>query len=311
MTKRVRVCSMIAAVAVSTALAFADDAAKTPIEAARQSIADLEWATAIKLYTPIRDSAAPASAEWSEATFCLATAYHQVQPPDSGTIGQADSLYKQLAEQSKDERYVARGLLGRGRILELQDYGGDKIDLDGARKFYEEVMTKYEGKPIAAEAALRAGASLVMAFDTPDFVKVRQGVDLIEKWVTAHPSDPMANIMWQYLGDSYFKPLGDYKNSLRCYEMVDKLGWADQGNQGVWYWRAAVMSEQKLKDYPSAIKYYTKIIKETPNSGKAYEALIALKRLGAPLPKAPLLEDQNTRAESVSAAPATQPEAQR
>ncbi len=314
MTQCARIClSLLAAVTVSSAVARAV-IAQSPLDAARQSIADFEWSNAIERYTPIQQAAAPGSAEWTEATFCLAVAHHHAQPPDKHSIKQADDLYTLVVEKSKDDRYAARALLARGRILELQDFGRDPIDLDGARRFYEQVMTRYAAQPIAAEAALRAGASLVMAYDAPEFVKVKQGIDLLEKWVAAHPTDPMATMFWQYLGDSYFEPLADYKNALRCYEQVDKLGWIDQGNQGAWYWRIAVMSERYLNDPASAAKYYTKIVKETPNSGKAYEALIALRRMGAPQPSAPRLEDQRTRGATAAAtptAPTTQPEARR
>lgn len=301
---------MLAALAVSTGVALAEPpAAPSAFDVARQSIADLDWANAIKLYEPLREQSTPGSAEWTEATFCLASAYHHVQPPAKNTIQRADDLYKEVAEKSQDQHYVARALLARGRIRELKDFDADPVDLDGAYAFYEQVMTRFAGQPIASEAALRAAASLVMAFDGPEFTKAKKGIALLEKWLADHPSDPLASLMWQYLGDTYYRTVADYKNMIRCYEMVDKLGWIDQGNQGAWYWRAAVVSERYLKDRDMAIKYYTKIVRETPNSGKAYEALIALKQLGAPMPSAPLLEDDLTRAPST--APTTQPEATR
>ena len=135
----------------------------------------------------------------------------------------------------------------------------------------------------------------MLEYDAPGFANVKQGIALLEKYATDHPGDPFASLMWQTAGDSYFMPLGDEKNSLRCYEVVDRLGWTDQGNQGPWYWRAARLAD-RLGENAIAIKYYTKIITETPNSGKGYAAVLALRKLGAPVPKSPLFDDPSPAA---------------
>jgi tetratricopeptide (TPR) repeat protein len=269
----------------------ADPAPSEALRAARQSLAELNWKQVINRYEPLQATAQKDTPEWREATFCLATGYQHVQPPDQDTIGRAESLYQEIVRDSKDVRYVTRSMMNLGRIAELRDYPGDKMDLDGARAKYLEVVEKYPNEPIASEATLRAGATLVMAYDAPSFEKAKQGIALLEKWLADHPKDPMASVMWEYTGNSYFQPLNDPKNAMRCWENCDRIGWIDPANQGPAFWRAAQVAERQLKEPKIAAKYYRKIILDTPTSGKAYQAALALQAMGEQVPVSPLLGD--------------------
>ncbi len=307
--KKLSICLILLSICHTPALASTDDA----FAAARQTLVELDWKSAIRLYTPLRDAAKPGSKEWNEATYCLATAYHHVQPPSYDTIQSALNNYQQVIDKASDPRFVARAMMNLGRVYELRDYPEDIVDMDKAREAYEQVVARFPGDPIAGEAALRAASTLVMAFDEPNYEKVKAGVAFLEKWLADHPNEELASVMWQYIGDAYFRPLQDYKNALQAYEKVDKLGWTDQGNQGPWYWRCAQLAERFL-DQPEpeiAAKYYAKIIIETPNSGKAYESMQALRRLNKPVPYSPLFAKfdptaQPTTQEAVTTQPATQ-----
>lgn len=303
------------------------DAEKSEWLNARKQIEDLSWSKAIDAYEPLREAAKPGSAEWTEATYALAACYHHVQPPNQGKIEQARTLYKEVIEKSTDDRYIARAMLSIGRIDEMRDYLDDQIDLSAARGWYMKAAERFKGQPIAGEAVLRAASTLIQAFDEPDYTQVKEGLALLEKFLAEHPNDPLASVMWQYAGDAYFKPLKDYKNMIRCYERVDQLGWVDKGNQGPWYWRAAQVAERYLNDHDVAAKYYRKIILETPTSGKAYESMEALKRLGRPVPETtifnrlpaakkpgearPTTRPSDTQSESAATQPTTQPTTQR
>jgi len=292
--KNLSICLILLSICFASRFAPAQD----DLAGARVSLAELEWRGAIRRYTAILETAKPGSAEWTEATYGLGISHHHVQPPSSETISAAMRQYQQIIDQASDQRYVARAMMNVGRVHELRDYSEDVVDLAKAREAYEKVVARFPNDPIAGEAVLRAASTLVMAFDEPNYEQVKSGITMLEKWLAAHPDDALASVMWQYIGDAYFRPLADYENALRAYENVDRLGWTDQGNQGPWYWRAAQLAERFLDKPDIAAKYYAKIIMETPNSGKAYESMESLRRLGKPVPSSPLFE---------TVAPSTQP----
>lgn len=283
-----------AAATARSAIADAGAGAGADADAGRTAIATLQWQDAVRIFTPLAAAAAPGTPEWTQATFCLAVAQNQLQPPSADTIGAAARLFQSIIDRSADPRYVARSMMNLGRIAELRDYSADVIDLPKARQYYAQVIEKFPNDPIASEAALRQGAAFIMEYDAPGFEKAKTGVARIEKWLAGHPGDALASVMWQTAGDAYFMPLDDWKNALRCYEKVDTIGWTDAGNQGASYWRCSQIAES-LKDTKTAVRYYTKIINETPNSGQGYAAVLALRRLGAPVPANPLFDDPATR----------------
>jgi hypothetical protein len=55
--------------------------------------------------------------------------------------------------------------------------------------------------------------------------------------------------------------------------------------ESIVWWRIARIAEEHLKDRDTAIAYYTKICVDAQTSGRAFEAQIALHRLGAPVPE--------------------------
>jgi tetratricopeptide (TPR) repeat protein len=278
------------------------------METAQAQLEAFAWDKAYESFKAVADAAPPKSEQWAQATFGAAVAISNSQPAASESAQTAARLYRQILAETPKSRFIPRSMMNLGRLKELRDFPGDNPDLDGAVELYQQVAAKWPNDPIAGEATLRAAAAMVQAYDVPDFVKVKQGVALLEQWLAGHPHDPLASIMWQYLGDTYFLPLGDtaknkgetdqmkayYVKSLACYGQTEKIGWTDAGNQGPILWRCAVISEI-VGNTPLAIRYYTQIVTDTPNSGKAYESQLALKRLGAPVPAIQIRRKSVTR----------------
>lgn len=277
-------------------------AAKDPWAEAKESLVTMSWNTAAADYAALRAGSETGSPKWVEATFCEAVARQHAQPASAGSIEAARKLFQDVIDTSKDDRFVARSILNLGRIAELVDYPEDRPDFDTALEQYQRVMQRWPDAPIGSEAALRAGAVQVMAFDAPDFVRVKAGIALLEQWLAKHPANPYAGIMWQYMGDSYFRPLSNYAKALTCYDKVDQIGWPDAGNQAAWYWRAGQIAERYVHDTPRAIHYYTALIEKTPSSGQAYAALQAIKRLGGRPPAASFLQPSAATTEPSGAA---------
>jgi tetratricopeptide (TPR) repeat protein len=257
------------------------------IAAATQEVAYINLEKARSLFAQARAVATAGTPAWDQAIFGEATCIWHQLPIQRENAAQAAELFKQLLARSPAGRFAPRAMMNLGRILELPDDRDDPVDLPGARAWYQRVIDTWPDDPIAGEATMRVAGTYLQTFD---HLEVERGVGLLRNWVTAHPADPLASIMWQYLADTYFFPLKKYQLALDAYEMVDSLGWTENGLQGPQYWRIAQMSERFLKNRGVAIKYYTKIINETPNSGKAYEAQLALRRLGAPVPEPPMMK---------------------
>ena len=244
----------------------------------------------------LEETVAP-SPEWQQATFLAAVCAQQVSPPTRAMIEEAGRLYRLLLEKTPDSKYAPRTMMNLGRIEELSDYYEDEVDLAAARHWYEKVVEGWPDRPVAGEATLRIAATHIQTYDDE---QVRTGAALLETWLAAHPDDPLASAMWQYLGDTYFFPLASYRQSLECYARADGIGFLEKGREGPVYWRMAAMADRHLADREEAVKYYTRIIERTPTSGKAYEAQLALARLGAPVPEIRIFQ---TRGKTASQEP--------
>jgi tetratricopeptide (TPR) repeat protein len=267
---------------IAMAAPSASGTAAEKIASATQEVAFVNLEKARDLYAEARAMSEPGSLDWQKALLGEATCIWHLLPIQRENADKAAQLFNELVRVSPRGPFAARALMNLGRILELPDDREDPVDLPGARAFYQKVFDGWANDPIAGEAALRIAGTYIQTYEE---TAVRKGVELLRTWVEAHPADGLASIMWQYLAETYFFPVQDYRRALEAYDKVDALGWTEKGFQGGTYWRIAQMSEQWLKDRDAAIKYYTKIIQEIPSSGKAYESQLALRRLGAPAPR--------------------------
>lgn len=259
---------------------------------AAEQLGMFTWERAHALYVQALAATVEGSPQWQEAAFGAAVCAHHVSPSGADGLDEAAKLYRRLAEPALNSRFAARSLMNLGRISELKDYDADVVDLNSARQRYAEVVERFPNDPIASEATLRLAGAHVQTFEKDQLAR---GIDILKRWLAAHPSDPLSSAMWQYVGDAYFF-LKDYRPSLDAYVKCDQIGWTDVGNQGPIYWRMAIVADRYLKDSKTAAVYYTKIIVETPYSGKAYESQLALKAMGLPAPEIKLFKASATTA---------------
>jgi tetratricopeptide (TPR) repeat protein len=208
-------------------------------------------------------------------------------PASQQTMADATRLFQLLLDKAPRSRFVPRAMMNLGRIAELVDYSGDVSDRDAARQWYSKAMEAARGTPLEGEATLRIAATYIQSYEKEPIAK---GLGLLRGYLQDHPRDPLASAMWQYMGETYFYPLQDYRSSLDCYKKADGLGLLEEGREGPIYWRMAVMADRYLHDRDTAIECYRKIIIKTPTSGKAYEAQLALKALGVEPPKIELFD---------------------
>ncbi len=248
-----------------------------------------EFEKSIPLFRILQQENKLGSSKWIEATFGLALSLHHKTPPTKEAIEEARKLYMVLADKYPDSPCASRALLNVGRIDELRDFYQDKINLDSARACYRKVAEKYSKDPIVSEAVLRLAQSYTNTFKKED---IAEGIKIMQDWIKGHPKDPLAGLMYLLMGDLNFYPLENYKAAVENYIRADELKSLEPGQEGYIYWRIAVLAHKKLNDKVTAVKFYTKIIKDTPTFSKGYQSQLALKELGAPVPQ--LLLSGNT-----------------
>lgn len=247
------------------------------LEQARTEAGYMQLEKALQLYSDVIQDAQVGSDEWVEANYGAATCLNHITPYEPERIRLAVNHYKQILEAAPNSKYAPRAMMNLGRIEELSDWYGDKIDLPKAREWYQKVRDGWPDDPIASEATLRVAGTHIQTFEKD---QVQKGVQILEEWLASHPDDALASAMWQYLADTYFYPLEDFGKSVQAYQKVDELGWMDSSIRGRMYWRTAVMADRHLNDRATAARFYRKIITDAPTSGKAYEAQERLRAMG-------------------------------
>jgi len=286
------------------------DGAPDPIREGWQYVRYYEFDRAEPYFREVLETAEANSDRWKEATFGLAVSLHHKRPPTASAIQEAAKLFRELAEKDPNEKFAPRALMNLARIHELRDYFQDVIELDKARAIYRKVIESYGDRPIVDEAVLRLAQSHINTFQTD---QVNQGVKVLTDWLAKHPENSLAGLMWVYLGDVYFYPLGDSARCVAAYVEADRRNSLEPGQEGVFYWRIANLADSKLNNRDLAIVYYTKLITEVPSQGKGYQSQLALKRLGVPEEQIPNLEwapKPKEREQMVRQAPTTQEVAQ-
>ena len=246
---------------------------------ARDAIASMEWKLAETRYADLAAASRRGTIDWTKATYAEAVAIQHGQPASKATIDRAAALFQSVIDSSADDRFIARSVMNLARFAELPDYPGDDIDLPGARRLYDRVKDRWPNDDIGSEAALRSGATLIMAFDAPAFEQVRAGVAQLRAWASQHPNNSYASVMWQYAGDTCFRTLNEPAQALDCYDAAARAGWADDTTLSALYWRCARIADQSLHDPRRAAAYYRALVAASPNARKASAATQEIARL--------------------------------
>lgn len=267
--------------AIVPALGASGTPHQDPMKQAWEYVQYYEFEKAIPLFRAVRSEGEVGSAKWIEATFGLAMSLQHRTPPDADSVREARGLYLDLADRCPKAACVPRAILNAARIDELRDYYQDVIDLKSARALYRRVIQDYPTDPIVSEAVLRLAQSYIITMKPEE---IQEGIKIIRDWLKDHPNDRLAGLMYLMLGDIYFAPLEQYDESVKAFIKADELKSLEPGQEGFIYWRIARLAHKKLNDRATAIKYYTKIITDTPTFAKGYESQLALKELGAPVP---------------------------
>ncbi len=239
---------------------------------------------ALPLFRQVANRTDKGAPQWVEARYGQALALRHKRPPGEETIGQAVKILSGLIEDYPDSKVAPYAMINLARIYEVRDYYQDPIRPGQAKKVYQRVIDEYdedEHELLIGEATLRLAQCYINSFERGD---IEKGISLMKSWIERHPEGLITGIMWAYLGDVYFYPLKDYKNSVEAYIRADEMDSLDPGTKGKYYWRVARLADEELNKRDIAIRYYKKLITDEPSYGKGYQSQLRLKEMGVEPP---------------------------
>jgi tetratricopeptide (TPR) repeat protein len=257
--------------------AQADTSPEERLQEASRNLASFNFSEAYRQFRPVTQAAQPGSVTWQKAMLGLAMSAQHITPANPVRIEEARQTYEQLASSASEPAIAAYAVIAMGRIAELRDFAGDPVDLDTARRFYQQAIDRWPDSETADEAALWLAGTYIQQY--ADAQQTRVGVRQLEAWLQRRPTNAFASAMWLYLGDAWFIRMNDRAKAVACYLKADELGIPVRATVGLLYWRLAVLAESLPDGLDTAIRYYQRIIQISPTSGRAFEAQQALERL--------------------------------
>ncbi|MEM1445071.1 MAG: hypothetical protein AAGF84_03390 [Planctomycetota bacterium] len=255
------------------------------IEDASRALASFNFGYAARTFASVQAELEPSDPLWERATLGWAMSMQYLDPPTAERIAASEALYRQVAEEASDPRFVARATLALGRLAELSDFRGDPPNHEAAAAFYRAVYENMPELPAADEALLRHAGLLAARFDAPE--SVRAARRLLENRLAEYGNNDYAALMHELLATiALFRK--EYSEAITHFRRADELGLVEPNLSARTWWLIARLSETQASDVDTGVAYYTRIILEAPYSGLAFEAQLALKRLKQAHPDRPI-----------------------
>lgn len=217
-----------------------------------------------------------------EVTFMYAMALWHLTPPTPEQVTEASRLFRTLAEAQPQTPWSREARLNLARVQMLRDYPDDPPQLAAAR---ETLRPLIEGEPVdhlTHEAALRYGESLCAGFENRE--NIEQGITFLESWLADYPDNPFAATMWEFVGEQYMGLPDKPAEAHDAFRQALELGPASSSNLARFLWRLARLADEDLNRPDLTVEYLLRILRETPRTGRVWEASQWLKRIKATEP---------------------------
>jgi tetratricopeptide (TPR) repeat protein len=193
---------------------------------------------------------------------------------------------KKIGENSKYTPFL-KSMLAECHFR-VNQFSGDKDELEKASKLWEEVQTKWP-ETLAAQDALifQVIAMTGDDYSTPQAAKY---AEKLEKWITAHSSlsennpkrgkssKALSSVMCAYLAD-YHCCRGDRKTQVEWLIKYCDFGATSYAAKADALFKIARTAEIKLKDAKLAVKYYHRFLKEIGSDSRRYLAQERIKAI--------------------------------
>lgn len=258
------------------ALAASSLAGDAGLQGAWKDVGYLDYRRALPQFEKLRKAAEPPSDAWCEATLGLALCLQQRQPDVKGEKDRAAELYDELIAASDGKSIQATALLLRGKLAQLIDYFGDKEDFDVAAGFYSRILRDWPESSCENEAAIYLAQTAIFRMEKK---VAAEAVDILKKWIAAHPHNPHVATQWLLVSLACRMPLEDNAAAVEASLKAVDAGLPEEMSVDTLYWRIATMAES-VGNKAVARDFYTRIIVEVQRSCYTYSAQQRIKEMG-------------------------------
>lgn len=202
--------------------------------------------------------------------------WHQT-PPNAGKVAEAEKVFRGLTEAAPESVIGKMSRLNLSRIAVLRDFPGDAQRIEEGRRLLEPLLEGDPANRLTHEAALRYAEAHGMEVENE--ASIRKGVEFLEDWLRRFPDNPFASAAWQFLSDQYQFSLKQPVDAHRSLRNAYKLGFVNPSAAGRYLWKLARLSSENMDRPDYTVEYLKAIIRETPTSGRVWEARRWLMRI--------------------------------
>lgn len=190
----------------------------------------------------------------------------------------AASFFRQAIEADPNGKLAAWSALALARVQHLVPVGREP-DYPKVRKAYQDVIDRYPGH-LAADEAFIYLQSTVAA--TMEVQASRQAVRDLEHFIETHPQSGFLNAAYALLAVCY-ETLNDPERRLAAEIRAIDTKEIDASNpkqENSWeYWKIATIADFEVGDFPTARRFYRRLIEEYPQDVRRFAAEHALERM--------------------------------
>lgn len=250
------------------------------LAAARDFMSSLNYNAAADVYRPILEDLPEADPHWPEAAFGYATSLWHRTPPGDGLVDEARQVFESIIAARPGSDWARAARLNIARIHMLRDFPGDAEDPAAAIPILEAIAAEAEGF-IRHEAMVRLVECHRMDFENRE--SLERARQLLTDWLAEHPANPLAALMWEQLGWMELLDFERPEAALAAFMEAEAIGFSDPSQGGLMLWRIAELARSAGR-IGEAVRFYQKVVREAPSSGRAFEAQRALREIRASVP---------------------------
>ncbi len=240
----------------------------------------LDYRQACIIFERLYAETKPESADWREITLGLALCLHQRQPDNKADKERAKQLYDKLIASSDGKSIQATALLLRGKLYQLNDYFGDKVNFKKAAEDYRRILRDWPESDCADEAALYLAQTSMYTMDKEATAK---SIVQLKQWMDTHPNSKYIASYWLLIALADRMPLKDQSAAVDASLKAIDAGLPKEMEKDVLYWRIATMA-QNIGKTQIAHDFYLRIIK-LKRSSYTYSAQQKIIAMGFDAPK--------------------------